>query len=302
MVVLHELQRRGTLAAVAKALSYSPSAVSQQLSQLERECGMALIEPVGRGVRLTDAGEALVEHTKPAIATLERAEALLAATRGRVAGRLRVAAFQTLLLSLLPAVLDALARNYPDLRIEVAQREAEEATSGLLAGTFDVVLGEEYPGGRLLPNPSLDRVDLRCDEMFLVMPTTGPWSGAPTLSDLANASWALDPEPTAPGRWARSLCRGAGFEPDVRFEGVDLLVHLQMVQAGLAVSILPALLGEDRMRGVRLASLPGSPSRQLFTLTRTSRVTHPAVVAFRAALSEGFDAQSQRVGKRDNPC
>ncbi|BBX54770.1 transcriptional regulator [Mycobacterium shottsii] len=293
VVVLHELQRRGTLAAVAKALSYSPSAVSQQLAQLERECGMALIEPVGRGVRLTDAGEALVEHTRLAIATLERAEALLAASQGRVAGRLRVAAFQTLLLSILPRVLDALARDYPDLRVEVAQREADEATSGLLAGTFDVVLGEEYPGGRLPPSPSLDRVDLRTDELFLAMPRIGPWSDATTLSDLEYASWALDPEPTVPGRWARSVCRAAGFEPDVRFDGVDLLVHLQMVQAGLAVAILPALLGQDRMRGVRLAPLPASPKRQLFTLTRTSRTAHPAVVAFRTALAEGFDAQHQ---------
>ncbi|AGC63860.1 putative regulatory protein (LysR family) [Mycobacterium liflandii 128FXT] len=293
VVVLHELQRRGTLAAVAKALSYSPSAVSQQLAQLERECGMALIEPVGRGVRLTDAGEALVEHTRLAIATLERAEALLAASQGRVAGRLRVAAFQTLLLSLLPRVLDALARDYPDLRVEVAQREADEATSGLLAGTFDVVLGEEYPGGPLPPSPSLDRVDLRTDELFLAMPRIGPWSDATTLSDLEYASWALDPEPTVPGRWARSVCRAAGFEPDVRFDGVDLLVHLQMVQAGLAVANLPALLGQDRMRGVRLAPLPASPKRQLFTLTRTSRTAHPAVVAFRTALAEGFDAQHQ---------
>ncbi|BDN81522.1 transcriptional regulator [Mycobacterium pseudoshottsii] len=293
VVVLHELQRRGTLAAVAKALSYSPSAVSQQLAQLERECGMALIEPVGRGVRLTDAGEALVEHTRLAIATLERAEALLAASQGRVAGRLRVAAFQTLLLSLLPRVLDALARDYPDLRVEVAQREADGAISGLLAGTFDVVLGEEYPGGPLPPSPSLDRVDLRTDELFLAMPRIGPWSDATTLSDLEYASWALDPEPTVPGRWARSVCRAAGFEPDVRFDGVDLLVHLQMVQAGLAVAILPALLGQDRMRGVRLAPLPASPKRQLFTLTRTSRTSHPAVVAFRTALAEGFDAQHQ---------
>ncbi|QUR69957.1 LysR family transcriptional regulator [Mycobacterium spongiae] len=291
VVVLHELQRRGTLAAVAKALSYSPSAVSQQLAQLERECGMALTEPVGRGVRLTDAGEALVEHTRLAIASLERAEALLAASQGRVAGRLRVAAFQTLLLSLLPEVLDALSRDYPDLRVEVAQREADEAVSGLLAGTFDVVLAEEYPGGLLPPNPSLDRVDLRCDEMFLAMPRTGPFSDALTLSELEYASWALDPEPTAPGRWARSVCRSAGFEPDVRFEGVDLLVHLQMVEAGLAVSILPALLGKDRMRRVRLAPLTGSPKRQLFTLTRTSRTAHPAVVAFRTALAKGFDAR-----------
>jgi len=140
LAVLLEVEQHGTLAAAARALAYSPSAVSQQLTQLEREAGVALTEPVGRGIRLTDAARVLVAHARAAIAQLEQAEAELAALRGEVTGRLRVAAFQTGLLSLLPGALTRLEHQHPQLRIDVAQREAADATSGLLAGTFDIVI------------------------------------------------------------------------------------------------------------------------------------------------------------------
>ena len=290
LAVLYELEQRGTLAAVARALSYSPSAVSQQLAQLEREVGVALTEPVGRGVRLTDAGRILVDHAKVAIGALEDAETALAAAQGRVGGRLRVASFQTVLLSLLPAALDALDRDHPELRVDIAQREAEAATSGLLSGGFDVVLGEEYPGAPLRGRPDVHKVDLGADEIFLALPTSGPWSGPAELADLAHAPWALDPPDAAPGRWARNLCRDNGFEPHARFDGVDLLVHVQMVQSGRAVCFVPALLGQARMPGVHLRRLPGTPTRRLFTLARAAYATHPSVTAFRAALATGFDA------------
>lgn len=294
LVVLQELERRGTLAAVARALSYSPSAVSQQLTQLEREVGAQLTEPIGRGVRLTDAGRVLVQHTRTAVAALEQAEAELATVLGQVAGRLRVASFQTALLSLLPAALETLANDYPNLRVDVAQREAEESTSGLMTGAFEVVLGEEYPDAPLPVTPGLHRVDLGTDELLLALPQSGPWSEVSTLAELAEAPWALDPETVAAGRWGRALCQAAGFDPDVRFDGIDLLVHAQMVRAGRAVALEPALIGPEHMHGVRLMSLPGSPKRTLFTVTRTARAEHPAVQALRQALAQSFHAHDTR--------
>lgn len=295
LVLLDELERRGTLAAVARALSYSPSAVSQQLAQLEREAGVALTEPVGRGVRLTDAGRILVDHARVAIAALEDAETALAVAQGRVGGRLRVASFQTVLLSLLPAALDALERDHPELRVDIAQREADAAMTGLLTGGFDVVLGEEYPGEPFRGRPDMHRVDLGVDEVFLAVPTCGPWSEPARLADLAAAPWALDPLDSAPGRWARELCRANGFEPQARFDGVDLLVHVQMVESGRAVALVPALLGLQRLHGVRLCRLPGAPKRQLFTLARAAYAEHPSVTAFRAALGTGFEARESRM-------
>lgn len=294
LAVLLEVEQHGTLAAAARALSYSPSAVSQQLTQLEREAGVPLTEPVGRGIRLTDEARVLIAHARAAIAELEQAEAELAAMHGRVAGRLRVAAFQTGLLSLLPGALRVLERDHPQLRVDIAQRDADEATSGLLAGAFDVVLGEEYPASALTPNDRLDRDELGDDDLFLAVPRTGPWSGARTLGDLAQARWALDPATVTPGRWARDLCRAAGFEPDVSFDGIDLLMHVQLVQTGQAVGILPGLLGSERMRGVKLIAVPGGQRRRLFTQARSTGAGHPAVAAFRAALARAF-------AERDRP-
>src|SRR5580658_6744793 len=137
--LLRELDRRGTLAAVARALSYSPSAVSQQLSQLEAETGVALLEPAGRGVRLTAQARILVAHTEAILERLEEAEA-------EVRGTLRVASFQSVLLALVPEVLTGLAERHPGLRVEIAHQEAGPAFAGLLAHDFDIVLGEEYPG------------------------------------------------------------------------------------------------------------------------------------------------------------
>jgi len=278
LALLDELDRRGTLAAVAQALSFAPSSVSEQLTQLEREVGVRLLEPVGRGVRLTADAHLLLRFARVALAELEAAESALAAARDSVAGVLRVATFQTVALSVQPAVLTDLAGRHPELRVDVAQVQAAEATSGLQVGDFDVVLGEEYPGRPVPPSDRLHREDLRGDRLRLATPEHGPWSTATDLRGVAAAAWALDPEGTAPGDWSR----------DVRFDGVDLITHVHLVRTGHAVAILPDLLGAENSRGVRLVELPGRPERMLFTLTRAARVAHPAVTAFRAALTRAL--------------
>ena len=122
--LLRELDRRGTLAAVARALSYSPSAVSQQLSQLEAETGVVLLEPAGRGVRLTAQARILVAHAEAILERLEEAEAELRASLTEVRGTLRVASFQSVLLALVPEVLTRLAERHPGLRVEITHQEA----------------------------------------------------------------------------------------------------------------------------------------------------------------------------------
>ena len=144
--LLRELDRRGTLAAVARALDYSPSAISQQLTQLEAETGVKLLEQAGRGVRLTAQARILVGHTDAILERLEEAEADLRASLTEVSGTLRVASFQSVLLALIPPALTLLAERYPKLRVEIEQQEARTAFAGLVARDFDVVLGEEYPG------------------------------------------------------------------------------------------------------------------------------------------------------------
>jgi len=115
--LLRELQLRGTLAAVAKALSYSPSSVSQQLSHLEAEVGVPLLEPVGRRVRLTPQAQILVRHVDAVLHQLELAESDVAASLTHLTGELRVATFQTAALALVPAALTAIRTAHPHLRM-----------------------------------------------------------------------------------------------------------------------------------------------------------------------------------------
>jgi DNA-binding transcriptional LysR family regulator len=290
--LLRELKHRGTLAAVAEALSYSPSSISQQLSVLEREAGVRLLEPVGRRVRLTAQAEILVAHTEAVLERLERAEADLAASLRDITGVLRVAAFQTAALALVPDALSALRDAHPGLRVEITQREPESALPALLARDFDVVVTEEYPG-EPHPRPSgVEYVELGEDEIRLALPGTVPPDAAladlADLAALADRPWVMEPAGTAARAWATRLCRDAGFEPDVRFESSDLLLHLRLVERGHAAALLPGLVWTDRPPTVAMARLPaGRRVRRLFTATRRGGGAHPAVRAFRAALAGG---------------
>src|SRR5215470_8435061 len=194
--LLRELDRRGTLAAVARALSYSPSAVSQQLSQLEAETGVTLLEPAGRGVRLTAQARILVAHTEAILERLEEAEADLRASVTEVRGTLRVASFQSVLFALIPTALTQLAERHPGLRVEVTHEQEVPAFAGLLAHEFDLVLGEEFPGIALPPVTGARTQLLGTDELFLVLPAQGPYAGdTPAgepfrMADLAGIPWS----------------------------------------------------------------------------------------------------------------
>ncbi|MEU6764946.1 LysR family transcriptional regulator [Streptomyces sp. NPDC046853] len=288
--LLRELKHRGTLAAVATALSYAPSSVSQQLSQLETEVGVPLLEPVGRRVRLTEQAEILVAHTEAVLERLERAEADIATSLTDLTGTIRIASFQTAALALVPAALGVLRTLHPDLRVHVTQREPEKALPALQARDFDLVIAEEYPGD---PNPrpaELEQEDLLDDPLHLALPrppadSPGPDRPTAALRALADHPWVMEPEGTAARHWAMTLCRNAGFEPDVRFETTDLLLQLRLVEEQHAAAFLPDLVWNGRDPGVALRPLPrGQRTRRVFTVVRRGSSRHPAVRACRDAL------------------
>nr|WP_269811069.1 LysR family transcriptional regulator [Kineosporia rhizophila] len=289
MRILHELNRSGTLAEVARVLSYTPSAISQQLTQLEREVGVPLLVKVGRRVRLTDDALNLVRHTEAVLAQLELAEAELSAAQPEIRGLLRVASFQSVVLSLAPVALSVLAQAHPRLEVAITQREVSPAYDGLLAHDFDLILGEEHPG---VPEPVRAGVDLSVlthDAMLLALPRHGPLSERPaSLSDLAELPWALDPPNSTARRWADIVCREAGFEPRVRFESPDPSLHVHLVRQGHAVAFLPGLMGA-LLEGLQLVQLPGRPHRRLFTAVRAGSSKHRAVEVFRQALGEAAE-------------
>jgi len=279
--LLRELARRGTITAVAEALSYSPSAVSQQLAALEKETGVRLLEPVGRRVRLTAQAVLLVAHTEILLEEMERAEAALAQSLNETVGTLRVAAFQTAVLTLVPHALTRLEPQHPSLRVEVTELEPEIALPALVAGEFDLVLGEEYPG-QPLPRPrQTERHDLLTDELKLITPTG--WRER-SLPSLASRPFAMEPVGTTAREWATAACRQAGFEPDARYTSTDLQIHLRLVEAGLAAALLPDLSGAGDRHAVAAHRLHGRPRRQIFTTVRRGAARHPKVQAFTTAL------------------
>ncbi|MEV0397126.1 LysR family transcriptional regulator [Polymorphospora rubra] len=282
--LLRELAMRGTIAAVAEALSYSPSAVSQQLSVLEREVGTPLLERVGRGVRLTAPAQVLVGHADAILARLERAEADVAATLTEVTGTLRVATFQSAALTLVPRALARLRERHPALRIEVTGMEPEIALPALLARDLDLVVAEDYPDRPAPRPPELQQEDLCRDEMLLVLPTG---TRITRLADLAEHPWVMESVGTVARSWSTALCRAAGFEPDVAHTSTDLLVQAALVRAGQAAAFIPALVpAEFTPDVVRLPIPDARQHRRIFTAVRAGSDGHPAVTATRRALHD----------------
>lgn len=168
--LLRELDRRGTIAAVAEALAFSPSAVSQQLAVLEREAGLPLLERTGRRVRLTPAGETLVRHADAVLERLERAGAELAEARGGLAGALRIGAFPTAARAIVPAALTALARRHPGLEPRVSETDPAAVAHALRAGDLDVALVHAYDLVPTPREPGIDTEPLYREAMYLAAP------------------------------------------------------------------------------------------------------------------------------------
>jgi DNA-binding transcriptional LysR family regulator len=323
--LLVELSQRGTLAAVADALSYSPSSVSQQLSQLEREAGVPLLVQVGRRVQLTPQAEVLVGHARAVLDRLEEAESDVARSLTAVGGTVRIAVFQSAAHAIVPQALTLLRAEHPDLRVEVTEREPELALFDVAARDFDLVIAEQYPGHTRAHRDDLDRVHLAADAIRLALPphpvkhlrveerpaqpdasrnhaarssgfkTPAARAPQPAASVLAAASdlpWVLEPAGTASREWAEQLCREAGFEPDVRFETADLMAHIRLIRSGNAVGLLPDLVWAGEVPSVMLVDLPGHPQREVFSSTRLAAATRPAVVACRDALARAARADA----------
>ncbi len=280
--LLRELSIRGTLTAVAEALSYSPSAISQQLTLLEKEAGVPLLIKSGRRVQLTPNALMLVEHTTALLERLELAEADLSAAPGAASGVVRLAVFQSAALAIIPRTLTMLAEEHPLMRVEVVQREPEAALSAVWAREFDLVIAEQYPEHAAPLVADLDRVPLSTDALRLGTPHG---SGIRSLVDAADRAWVMEPRGTASRHWAEQACRQAGFEPDVRFETADLMAHIRLIESGNAVAILPDLVWSGEAPTVEMVDLRANPRRTLFTSARPGSAGRTAIVACREVLA-----------------
>lgn len=299
--LLHELSRLGTVAAVADALAYSPSSVSVQLAQLEREAGAKLLRRVGRNVQLTPAGRRLADYAAGALAADEAIRTELANAGDTPRGRLRMTFVQTPALALLPGVLDRLADTAPDLEVEVVQRETAPALDDLRSRAVDLVVGIEYDPVPVPRRRDVDRHDLLREDVLLAAAPEHravPKRGPIRLAACEHAVWATGHRGTSLDAVVRNVCnRLGGYEPDIRHRSDDGLVLSALVASGRAVALLPALLTEAmpqitarRVREERL-------QRTIFTATRTTTAQAPAVLAARRALRD--TARQVAAGQRD---
>jgi DNA-binding transcriptional LysR family regulator len=288
--LLRELNQRGTIAAVADALQFTPSAVSQQLAMLEREAGVPLLERAGRGVRLTDAALGLVDHADALLERAAVAEADLAAAAGTVAGRGRIAGFQSVLLRIIIPAITALARDAPGLRCEAIEAEPEVALPALALGDIDLVVGDEWQHQPLRLPEGVERHELLRDPVNVVLPARHPVArrhqGAVPLAELAGEAWSTGHVGIAWEEMTQRTCRGlGGFDPDIRHRANDATISLALVARGLAVTLLPDLPLPKRYPGITVRPIAeGSVSREIFAATRTADAARPSTQALVAAM------------------
>jgi DNA-binding transcriptional LysR family regulator len=286
LAVLREFAAQGTIATAAEALAFTPSAVSQQLAQLEREAGVRLFRKVGRRLELTDAGRTLAARADELLARLERIEAELAAQAGEVHGTVRVAAFQTAARALVMPALEQLAEAHPQLRVELVEAEAEESLPLVVRGRLDLAVAEEYEHAPRPRLPQLDREYLDPDEMLLALPPVLAPDGAVPLRSLHDASWATARAGTAYADMCERICRSiGGFEPDVRHRVNDMGLLLELVAGGSAVALVPALGRPERDQRVAIRRFAeGRFERALFVAARAADRSRPSTAAVVAAL------------------
>lgn len=296
--LLREVHVRGTLHAAAAALGYSTSAVSQQLTVLEREVGASLLERVGRRVRLTDAGNVLVKHADLLLEGAEAAEAEVAAVAaGRLAGTVRVAGFQSAILRIVAPAVRALAERHPGIRVEATEAEVELAAPALRLHQLDVLVGDEYEGQPRVLHPEFERETVLRERINIVLPADHPQASGQHigLADLADLSWAACQPGTGHYEMHLRACREIGrFEPDLRYTSDDFTILLELVRTTGAGALLPDLVvGFDAPGVVVRPFRSGSVGREVFLLTRRSRT--PTVEAVREMLmSVGTEASSHR--------
>jgi DNA-binding transcriptional LysR family regulator len=287
--LLRELARRGTIAAVAQSLAYSPSAVSQQLTALERETGVALLERTGRRVQLTSAALVLVQHTESILAILEQAAAGLASTESGLVGTLRIGVFPTAVPMLTPALV-ALSTDHPGLELQVAELDPAAVPEALREEALDLALVQDYDYVPFVSDAALQTEPLFEETVHLAALDPG------ALADRQEAGWIAGTPRTLCHALTVRACEAAGFTPRIRHHADDFGAVLALVAAGQGVAFVPDLGAIAPPPTVVLTPLP--IRRRTRLAYRRGNGAHPAICAARSALVAAVGERGERVGVR----
>ncbi|WP_433337482.1 LysR family transcriptional regulator [Spirillospora sp. CA-294931] len=270
--VLREVARSGSLTRAAASLSFTISAVSQQIAVLEREAGAQLLVRHARGVRLTEAGRALVRHAEVIFAELRAAETSLAAIADGAGGRLRVGSFTTANATLLPRAVSAFQQRFPDVEVDLTEMDRDEAMAAVAVHELDLALVYEFPVVPLEVPANVELTPLLVDPLLVALPPDHPLADRDRLrlTDLAGDRWIQGVHHGSTIDVLPRACRAAGFEPRIAFRTDDQMTVRGLVAAGLGVALAPSL------------TLPATPSGLVVrplnepSLTRTVAAATPA--------------------------
>ncbi|WP_084955515.1 LysR family transcriptional regulator [Thermoactinospora rubra] len=279
LAVIREFARRGSIAATAASLGYSPSAVSQQLAALEREAGAVLLDRTARSAELTDAGRRLVEHAERILAMVEEAESDLSAHAATPSGRVTVTAFPTAAVAFAPALARSL-RRYSQLTLRLRQSRSGRGMREVQSGEVDIALIDDWYG-RAAGSEGLRVFPLLSDPLVLVVPRRHRLADPEVpldLHELRDEPWMATPD-GEPSRLAvdRLLSDVGGTRPTPwEFEGLGTI--LSLVAKGIGIAAVPALALAAGVRGIAVRQFPGNPvGREVHAVARASSVNRPSV-------------------------
>lgn len=279
----------GSLAAAAAALHMTPSGVSQQLSRLEKELGITVLERQGRGVRLTDAGTLLAHRGHDVLSRLERAESEVASLHGDVVGALRLGAFVSASRTVLPRTVATLRDRYTQLDITLTEGEAEVIIPRVLRRQVDLAVVDNWSTLPMEFPRDVKTEFLHQDVADLALPADHPLAerAVVRLAELSGVTWAAWNEGTEFHDWVAQSLRAHGVEPRIDFRVADFATHLEFVRRGLAAALIPRLAGLATPDDVRIVATEPVLSREVLALYRSDN-DRPTVRAGLAALRDAF--------------
>jgi DNA-binding transcriptional LysR family regulator len=283
---LDALARHGSVSGAAEGLHVTTSAVSQQMSKLEREVGQQLLAKNGRGVRLTDAGRLLADHAARILSQVELAQSDLEAQRGQVMGELRLAAFPTAARGLFPTALAALRAEHPGLRVRSRELEPETGVAGVTRGDLDLAVVLDWYNKPLPLPDGLVKASLLDDPTDLALPVGHRLADRSEvdLADFVEDEWIAWDEGEFCHEWLLFTLRGKGIEPVIAHRAVEHHTQLAMVAAGLGVCVAPRLGRDPVPAGVRTVPVRPRVTRHVYAVWRADADRRPAIRAAVEAL------------------
>ncbi|MBP2476247.1 DNA-binding transcriptional LysR family regulator [Crossiella equi] len=291
MTVLRAVVTSGSVTAAATNLGYTPSAISQQITALERETGLALLEKSGRGVRPTQAGQLLSDHAGVITAKLAEAERALDDLREGRTGRLGVSFFATAGAALVPPAVAAFREEHPTVRLDLTLRDPESPLDEVVAGRADLAVVVLFDGE--LP-PGIVGTHLVDDPYRLVLPKGHPLASKRVvdLGDLAHHPLVDSMSTAGPCRQAvLEACAQAGFSPGYVVSSNDFPTAMGFVAAGLGLTLVPKLGLEAVPPGVVVRRVRNpEPVRRIHAATREANAGHPMLQALLRSLQQAARA------------